>query len=123
MDKQIKLTLDKAEDFYTRAKDELCKPEEDVVPYSVCQNAYLAVVNYLKSFLMDHGVEFPRTSNVEDLLKSCREIDNQFKDLHLAPLYHPTESKDVWMNIDLANNFLDMAESTRQMVRKEVVEE
>jgi len=119
MEQSIKSTLDKAEDFLSRAKSELYKPREDVVSYSVCQNAYYAIVNYLGSFLMDNGVEFQESSNVADLLSSCREIDAKFKDLHLAPLYHPTQSEDVWMNLDTANNFLAMAESTRKMVRGE----
>jgi len=119
MEQPIKLTFDKAEDFLSRAKEELCKPREDVVPYGVCQSAYYAIVNYLGSFLMDNGVEFQESANVADLLSSCREIDDKFKDLHLAPLYHPTQSEDVWMNLDTANDFLAMAESTRKMVRGE----
>ncbi|MFT4567027.1 MAG: hypothetical protein ACI9FN_001990 [Saprospiraceae bacterium] len=116
MERQIKSTFDKAEDLFLRVKDELCKPEEDVVPYSVCQSAYYSIVNYLGSFLIENGIEFQESENVADLLNSCREIDNKFNDLHLAPLYNPTQRRDVWMNIDTANDYLTMVESTRQML-------
>jgi uncharacterized protein (UPF0332 family) len=121
MEQPIKLTLDKAEELLSRANNELCKPEEDVVPYSICQSAYYAIVNYLGSFLLDNGVEFQESSNVADLLRSCRAIDDKFNELHLAPLYNPTQIEDVWMNLDTANDFLAMAENTRSMVRSEVI--
>ena len=119
MEQPIKLTLDKAEELLSRAKEELCKPEEDVVRYSVCQSAYYAIVNYLGSILIDNNVEFQESSKVADLLNTCRQIDDKFNNLHLAPLYEPTQSEDVWMNLDTANDFIAMAESTRKMVRGE----
>jgi hypothetical protein len=119
MEQSIKLTLDKAEDLLSRAKEGLCKPQEDVVPYAICQSAYYAIVNYLGSVLIDNGDEFQESSNVSDLLSSCRLIDDKFNELHLAPLYHPTESEDVWMNIDAANDYIAMAENTRKIVRGE----
>jgi len=118
MEQMTKPTLKTAEELLSRAKNELCKPEEDVVHYSVCQNAYDAIVNYLGSFLLDNDVEFEKTSNVEDLLSSCRSIDKRFNDLNLSPLYNPTKSQDVWMSINTANSFMAMAENTRKMVHE-----
>jgi uncharacterized protein (UPF0332 family) len=119
MEQLTKITLDKAEELISKANNELCRPEEDVVSYSVCQSAYYAIVNYLGSFLLENGIEFKESSNVADLLSSCRAIDDKFNKLHLAPLYNPTQNEDVWMSIDTVNSFMAMAENTRKMVRGE----
>ncbi|TFV95664.1 hypothetical protein E4S40_05435 [Algoriphagus kandeliae] len=108
--------LDKADNFFYAAKDELCRPEEDVVAYSVCRNAYYAVVNYLGSFLGEHGVEFQEKDQVDDLLKQCRAIDGKFNTLNLSPMYRRADTEDPWMNIDMANDFIIMAENTRKVV-------
>ncbi len=118
MDHTTKFTLEKAEDHLSQAKEELCKPAEDVVSYSVCQNAYNAIVHYLSNFLNESGLEVQESASVEDLLKNCRSLDEKFNELHLAPLYNPTDTEDVWMNIDTANDFVKMAERTREMFTK-----
>jgi len=116
MDQLVKAKIDQAEAFFYKAKEELCKPQEDVVSYSVCQSSYNSVVNYLESFLLDNNGSMPESSSVQDLLESCRKLDVKFKELHLAPLYHPTQVEDVWMNMDTAQDFLAMAQNTRQIV-------
>lgn len=115
----MNIKLELAEKYFYRAKNELCKPQEDVVPYSVCQSANHAVIDYLSSFLIEKDVEPPENAGMEELLKNCREIDDRFNSLHLAPLYHAVDTEDVWMNLDTANDFMAIAESTRQMVHGE----
>ena len=120
MEPPIKLALDKADNLLSRANNELCKPEEDVVPYSICQSAYYAIVNYLGSFLLENGIEFQESDSVSDLIQKCRDVDGKFNDLHLAPLYNPTQTEDVWMNLDAANDYIAMAENTRKFVLGEL---
>lgn len=109
--------MELAEHHLDLAKEALCKPEEDVVPYSVCKNSYDAVINYLTGYLMSNGREVPENHTVQELLAFCREVDASFKELHLSPFNHPTETEDVWMNMDAAKDFLAMAERTREMVQ------
>lgn len=118
MEKQLNNLLEQAEEHFDKARNELFRPEEDVVPYSVCQHAYYSVTNNLSSFLMQKGSQVQGDENVHDLLKTCRALDERFKELHLGPLYQPTQSEDVWMNLDTAKDFLLMAERTREMVQK-----
>ncbi len=115
---QLNTMLEQAEEHLDKAKNELYRPEEDVVPYSVCQHAYYSVTNNLGSFLVQNGHKVNGEENVHDLLQSCRDLDSRFKELHLAPLYQPTQSEDVWMNMDTATDFLLMAEKTREMIQK-----
>lgn len=116
MDLKIQATLDQAEQLYYQAKEELCKPEEDVVPYSVCQSSFNSVTNYLNSFILRNGRDLPLQQGIEELLTQCRAIDERFQDLHLSPLYDPKRTEDVWMNMDTAQDFLSMAEKTRKLV-------
>lgn len=116
MDHVVKSKIDEAEERYYRAKEELCKPEEDVVPYGVCQNAYYSVVNYLSGVLINNGHKLPDSLSIELLLEGCRQLNPKYHDLHLAPMYHPQSSEDVWMNLDTAKDYMEMATKTRQMI-------
>lgn len=82
MDQKINATLEKAERHLDQAKDALCKPEEDVVPYSVCKSAYESIIHYLSGFLMRNGRDMPETVSVQELLTFCREVDPSFNELH-----------------------------------------
>lgn len=117
MDQKINSTLQQADLFLNNAQNELCKPEEDVVPYGIFKNAHNAIVNYLSAYLMRNGREVPASHTVEELLSFCREVNPQLKELHLAPFYHPTDTEDVWMNLDAAHDFYKMAEKTREMTQ------
>lgn len=116
MYQKINVLLDRAESYFNKAKEELHKPEEDVVPYSICKNANEAIINFLSSFLLNYGQEIPKSRSVKDLLAACREVETEFNNLHLSPFYNPAETEHLWMNIDMATDFLTMAETTREMV-------
>ncbi len=116
MDQKIRAATEQATNQLSNAQIGLSKPEEDVVPYSVCKSAYNAIINYLSVFLMRNGRDIPEDVTVQELLTHCREVDPIFEELHLAPFYHPTQTEDVWMNLDTANDFVAMAVKTRDMV-------
>ncbi|MTI41653.1 hypothetical protein [Fulvivirga lutimaris] len=107
-----------AEEFFQKASEGLYKPEEDVVAYSVCKNAFYAAKNYLISFLEEQGIENSEDDSLEELLNKCRSVNDKFADLHLSPMYHPTDTEDVWMNVDAASDYVKMAENTRQVILK-----
>lgn len=115
-DQEFKTTFGQAEEHFSSAKEELCRPEEDVVPYSVCRHSYNSVLHYLTGYLRAHGNAADESSELHEILISCRKIDSKFDYLNLSKLYHPTDSEDVWMNIDMANDFIKLAEKTRKMV-------
>lgn len=117
MDSIVSTQLGQAEQRLNQAKNELCKPFEDVVPYSVCNGANDAIVHYLRSFLLFNKKTLPESNAVHDLLRECRSLDARFEELHLAPFYHPTDTEDIWMNMDTAQDFMKMAEKTRQFVQ------
>ncbi len=115
-DQKIQHTLDSADVHFNAAKEELCRPEEDVVPYMVCNNAYKAVGKYLTGFLLKNGIEIHNSMSLDVLLNLCRDVDPKFKDLHLSPLMHTAHPEDVWVNMHTVRKFIDLATQTRLMV-------
>lgn len=116
MDTKINSTLEQAELHLDDAREGLLKPEEDVVPYAIYKNAHSATVKFLSAFILSNGKDLPTTITVENLLARSREVHPGFKKLHLSPFYHPTDTEDVWMNLDTANSFLALAEDTKALV-------
>lgn len=65
------------------AKNELLKPQQDVLLYSVCKNAQFSIENYLKGFLINHDVLIEHDMSLEDLLEECITIDSRFERVDL----------------------------------------
>lgn len=116
MEHKINSYLDQAADHLHKAHEELCKPEEDVVPYSICKNAHGAITNLLSAFLMSNGRDLPEAKTVESMLPLCSTLHSRFEELHLEPFFNPTETEDIWMNLDAANDYLKIAEKTQSLV-------
>jgi HEPN domain-containing protein len=51
-----------------------------------CFHCQQAVEKYLKTFLIYHSIDFPRTHNLDLLLESCSTLDDSFTDLDLKNL-------------------------------------
>ncbi|SNR37357.1 HEPN domain-containing protein [Lutibacter flavus] len=68
------------------AKNELFKPSEDIVTYSVCKNAQFATENFLKGFLSKNGIEIGINETIETLYNKCVAIDENFKNIDLNPI-------------------------------------
>lgn len=68
------------------AKDELFKPVEDIVSYSVCKNAQISIENYLKGFLTKNGVVLERDETITTLYGKCLAIDENFKIIEMGAI-------------------------------------
>lgn len=117
---QINLAFEKGEELLRIAQDELCRPEEDVVPYMVFQKARLATSEFLISFLTHYGIEV-YSIDPEVLLNQCREINNNFYELNIKPLIKADTEEDVWVSPQSAKDFVMIAENTRAMVIREMI--
>lgn len=118
-DKKAQTTLEQADQLFHTAQEELSRPEEDVVPYMVCRNAFKSVNKYLTGFLLKHGMEIHASMSLELLLDRCREIDPKFERLNLAPLYSTSVQEDVWMDMETVKEFIGLATQTREIVGTE----
>jgi hypothetical protein len=109
-------SYNQAEDLYIAAKEELMRPEEDIVPYLICQKCFYAISHYLKGFLHHNNVAFEENDDLKNLIHLATITDGKFNVLNIPLLKRPKETEDVWMNIDSANDFLELAGKTRFMV-------
>lgn len=68
------------------AKEELLKPSEDIVSYSVCKNSQFAIENYLKGYLTKHNVKLQPNETIETLYNKCVEVDKNFKTVEMSAI-------------------------------------
>jgi uncharacterized protein (UPF0332 family) len=115
-EEKVKTTIDQAEELFDAAKEALCKPEEDVVPYMVCSNAYKSINKYLTAYLFEKEINFDMSKPAEDMLDYCQKVDSRFESLDLRKLVKPGDSEEVWMNMDVANDYMQLAEKIRDLV-------
>ena len=79
-----KTLFDEAAFKLNQANQELYRPEEDVVTYLVCQNAHIAIENYLKGFLMLNDIDTTNLNTVDALYEQCKSVNNKFEEVNLA---------------------------------------
>ncbi|HEY9168120.1 MAG TPA: HEPN domain-containing protein [Lutibacter sp.] len=72
-----------AEKKLKSAKEELFKPAEDIVSYSVCKNAQFAIENFLKGYLTKNNIELQPNETIASLYDKCASIDKHFKSIDL----------------------------------------
>ena len=66
------------------AKEELFKPAEDTVSYSVCKNAQFAIENYFKGYLVKNNVALESNETIATLHHKCVLHDKNFKEIDLT---------------------------------------
>ena len=79
-----KTLFDEAISKLNQANQELYRPEEDVVNFLVCQNAHIAIENYLKGFLLMHDIEIDNLVTIDSLYDKCKTVNKHFEDVNLA---------------------------------------
>ena len=70
----------KAESDFATARILLEHGEENIVDM-VCFHSQQCIEKYLKAFLNEHAINFPRDHSLPPLVKLCRTIDDQFEEL------------------------------------------
>ncbi len=68
------------------ANEELNRPEEDVITYSVCKNSQLAIENYLKGYLTQNGIEASNYKTIDSLYDECVKVNKNFEKVNLSDL-------------------------------------
>lgn len=108
--------LSEADFLFETAKEELCRPDEDVVHYMVCKHAFKAIEKYMAGFLIKKGVRIQNSTSIGDLLSQCRAMDPIFKTLNLDPLTSAGDPQNLWMSIQTAKEFVHLAGETKNLV-------
>lgn len=71
-------------DQLNQAAEELFRPEEDLVTYSICQNAQFSIENFLKGYLLQNGVKPDGYTSLNALLDECKAINKSFEKIDLS---------------------------------------
>lgn len=84
--------LDYIKNWLFRAQEDiavmnrLADSEIEFYTSTICFHAQQAVEKYLKTFLIYHDIDFPRTHDVDFLLMECQKIDDAIFNLDLKSL-------------------------------------
>ena len=66
------------------AKEELLKPAEDIVSFSVCKNSQFAIENFLKGILIKNDVKIDVNDTIGILYNKCLVVDQNLKDIEMS---------------------------------------
>ena len=105
------------------AKEELFKPAEDIVSFSVCKNSQFAIENYLKGFLCKKGKELEQNETINSLYEKCALIDSNFKEIDFKAIGckgHAIDSR-YCSEINSVSACLDTADEIDTFLRKKLV--
>ena len=84
MEKSKETHFNKAKEKLEVANQELFKPNEDVVSYSVCKNSQIAIEGFLKGYLNHRGFVTHDEEHLEGLLKRCRALEPKFNRIDMS---------------------------------------
>jgi HEPN domain-containing protein len=116
--------LNEASKKLKAAKEELFKPAEDIVCFSVCKNSQMAVENYLKGYLIKNNIEISYTDTIDSLVAKCIEFDSNFKQIDLDDMGckgHLIDSR-YCSEISTVNKCFDVADNIdTYLKRKKIV--
>lgn len=106
-----------------KAKTEISKPTEDIVPYLVCKNAQVAIENYLRGFLFENGVDASNYNSLDALFEQCKHINNKFEKLKLSTINCKSEELSTFYCNDITrvSNCFNVASDLDTFLRKEKI--
>lgn len=102
-----------------QAKEEYYKPAEDVVLHSACKGSLLAIVDYMKGFLIEHEVALELEDTVASLYYKCLAINPKFKDIDIHSLYCKCEPIGTKSCVDVSkiSKCIDVASSIESIMK------
>lgn len=98
------------------AHEELARPEEDVVTFTVCDKAYTAVRKFLMHYLEDNQIDLPGSNSLAELVLVSQDFNKKFKALDFEPMIEFRTKEDIWADMTIAQLYLKLADSTKELV-------
>ena len=86
MEKRSQLFYKNGLEKLKKANEELFRPEEDIVLYSVCKNSQFAIESYLKGYLLENNIDILNLDTIDRLYKKCVSINDKFKKIDLSDI-------------------------------------
>ncbi len=123
MGTKAKEHFETAREKLNEAKEELFRPEEDIVSYLICKNSQHAIESYLKGYLLKNGVDIEDCNTIESLYKQCVAINSNFKKVDLTSFEckgHSLNSR-YCNEVEKVSNCYDAADNLDTFLRKEKI--
>ncbi len=116
--------VDKAENDYRTALIVLEQIEEPITD-TACFHSQQCAEKYLKGFLTEHQVEFPRQHQLMPLLELCTQLDVEFQtlltDLRTLEGYAvAVRYPGATVTLNMAKDALAVATTVRSFIRKKL---
>ena len=123
MENRSKIFYKNASEKLKKANEELFRPQEDIVPYSVCKNSQFAIENYLKGYLLDNKVTIIKLDTIDKLFEKCKNINPKFEKINLSDLSCKGHKKDTRYcnSIEKVSNCFDAADSLDTLLRQDKI--
>ncbi len=112
--------LKEAINKFKLAKEEMFKPAEDIVGYSVCKNSQFAIENFLKGFLAKKEVKLESNETIASLYDKCIAIDKNFKTIEMSAIGCKKNTIDsrYCSEVNTVSACFDCADSVDTYLRK-----
>lgn len=115
-DPNFQTTLAQAEELYDTAHEEWCKPEEDLVPYTICNHLFESTKSFLIGYLVKNQKPADFSMKLKELVSQCQDLDPKFNELDLSRMYKKPGSDEDYMDMSTVSEFIDLAKQTRSLV-------
>jgi len=103
-----------------KAEEELMKPKEDVVSFSVCANSRLAMQQLLESYLLKNNILIKKHEPLALLLERCIKLNPKFKTIDFSNVdcRYNANNKNYCSGLDKVNNCLNIAKQIEDLLNK-----
>ncbi len=121
MENDVKKLFANAVAKLKEANHELCRPEEDVVSWLVCQKAQHAIENYLRGYLLNMGVDPSGYDSIERMYRECLKLNSEFEkvDLNGFTCDYTQDDMAYCNDINKISNCYNLADGLDTLLRKE----
>jgi HEPN domain-containing protein len=121
IDEYVKNWLIKANRDFIVAERLINLSKDDSYTDAICYHSQQSVEKFLKSFLIYKNIRFPKTHDLDYLLKKCSNIDSTFSTLNVTRLSdYATDVRYPEMlyipSIDESKKAFDIAKEVRKFV-------
>ena len=123
MKNRSKVFYKNASEKLKKANEELFRPEEDIVPYSVCKNSQFAIESYLKGYLLDNNIDISTLDTIEKLFEKCKLINQKFEKIDLSAISCKAHKIDTRYcdSVEKVSHCFDAADNLDTLLRQEKI--
>ncbi|MDU8884970.1 hypothetical protein RXV94_02275 [Yeosuana sp. MJ-SS3] len=123
MEKKAKKLFEEAVHKLNAANEELYRPHEDIVSYSVCKNSQHAIENFLRGYLLKNEIDTDNLKTIKSLYDECVKVNKKFKQIDLSDFECKSYNTDnVYCNeVEKVSSCFNIADNLDTLLRREKI--